>query len=94
MRLPEDRTDFLYAVIAEELLSEVGRVLDLPPMRPTTTAAHLWKHGLVENSLGESYIFSSDENVGVAGDWCLGRLAEHAFMSGNGLGKAIAASLC
>ena len=81
------------AVIAEELLSEVGRVLDLPPISPTRATAHLWKNGLVETSLGESYLFSSDHMVGVAGDWCLGRLAEHAFMSGTGLGRAISGAM-
>ena len=55
--------------------------------------AYLWKHGLVDQSLGESYVFSSQHNVGAAGDWCLGRLAEHAFDSGSGLGRAIVAAL-
>jgi renalase len=55
--------------------------------------AHLWKYGLVDHSLGESFVFSSDHNVGIAGDWCLGRLAEHAFESGTGLARAIVNSL-
>lgn len=79
--------------VAEELWSEVAHVLGLPPVRPTKMVAHLWKHGLVDSSLGESYIYSSELKVGVAGDWCLGRLAEHAFESGTSLGRAIVASL-
>lgn len=79
--------------VAEELWSEVCHLLALPPVRPSQMTAHLWRHGLVEQSLGETYIYSSQENVGVAGDWCLGRLAEHAFESGAGLGRAIVASL-
>ncbi len=79
--------------IAEELWAEVSHVLDLPEVRPTYMAAHLWKHGLVDQSLGESYIFSSEHNVGIAGDWCSGRLAEHAFQSGQALGRAIVSSL-
>jgi hypothetical protein len=31
--------------------------------------------------------------LGVAGDWCFGRLAEHAYESGLRLGKAIAQSI-
>lgn len=31
--------------------------------------------------------------VGIAGDWCLGRLAEHAFDSGALLGKAMLEAL-
>jgi hypothetical protein len=62
-------------------------------VRPVKTIAHLWRHGLVDASLGESYVYSSEHRVGVAGDWCLGRLAEHAFDSGTSLGRAIVASL-
>lgn len=80
-------------IVAEELWGEVSHVLGLPPIRPTRMIAHLWRHGLVDQSLGETYLFSSEHNVGVAGDWCLGRLAEHAFESGDRLGRAIINSL-
>lgn len=76
-------------VIAEELWAEVSRAVSLSNTLPTHRSAHLWRHGLVDQSLGESFLFSSTHMVGVAGDWCLGRLAEHAFESGNGLGRAI-----
>lgn len=79
--------------IAEELWSEVSHVLGLPPVRPVHMTAHLWRYGLVDQSLGETAVYSRDHKVGVAGDWCLGRLAEHAFESGNRLGKAIIESL-
>ncbi len=79
-------------VIAAEIWDEVSRVLSLPNVQPTLKAAHLWKYGLVDQSLGESYLFSTTHRVGVTGDWCLGRLAEHAYDSGLGLGKAIVAS--
>ncbi|MGQ0673532.1 MAG: NAD(P)/FAD-dependent oxidoreductase [Hyphomicrobium sp.] len=79
--------------VADELWSEVSHVLGLAPVRPSQMTAHLWRYGLVDQSLGESYVFSSQHNVGAAGDWCLGRLAEHAYESGSGLGRAIVASL-
>jgi hypothetical protein len=75
--------------VAEELWAEVSHGLSLPPTRPTQIAAHLWKHGLVETSLGETFLFSGEHMVGVAGDWCLGRLAEHAFESGSRLAKVM-----
>jgi renalase len=75
--------------VAEELWGEVCRGVGLPPTRPSMMSAHLWRHGLVDTSVGETYLFSSEHRVGAAGDWCLGRLAEHAFESGYGLGKAI-----
>lgn len=80
-------------VVAEELWSEVSNLLALPPVRPVNMMAHLWRHGLVDHALGETYIYSRDHMVGVAGDWCLGRLAEHAFESGDRLGRAIIDSL-
>ncbi len=80
-------------VVAEEMWGEVSHIFGLPPVRPSQMTAHLWKHGLVESSLGESFVFSTDDLVGVAGDWCLGRLAEHAFESGFSLGRAITQAL-
>lgn len=79
--------------VAEELWAEVCQNLSLPPVRPKQMVAHLWRHGLVDASLGETYLFSQEHMVGVAGDWCVGRLAEHAFESGNRLGKAIVDAL-
>ncbi|MFT5507212.1 MAG: renalase [Hyphomicrobiaceae bacterium] len=80
-------------MVAEELWSEVCHVLNLPPVRPKQMSAHLWKHGLVDQPLGETYLFSSEFMVGAAGDWCRGRLAEHAFESGASLGKAMVDAL-
>ncbi|MBS0240610.1 MAG: FAD-dependent oxidoreductase [Proteobacteria bacterium] len=80
-------------VVAVELWEEVRKLLSLPATVPRQLAAHQWRHGVVEEALGESFLFSSGNRVGIAGDWCLGRLAEHAFESGSGLGRAIVAAL-
>lgn len=79
--------------VAEDLWAELSHALSLPPTRPTQMAAHLWRHGLVDTSLGETFLFSTEDMVGVTGDWCLGRLAEHAFDSGARLGKVIVDAL-
>ena len=79
--------------VAEELWAEVSHVLSLPPVRPAQMVAHLWRHGLVDTPLGETFLFSREHMVGVAGDWCRGRLAEHAFESGACLGQAIVDAL-
>jgi hypothetical protein len=55
--------------------------------------AHLWRHGLVDQALGQSHLYCPEHQAGMAGDWCLGGLAEHAFESGNRLGRAIIDSL-
>lgn len=80
-------------VVAEELWREVSSVLRLPKAQPQISMAHLWQHGLVDQALGESCLFSSHYKVGAAGDWCLGRLAEQAFESGQSLARAIAQAL-
>jgi len=80
-------------MVAEEMWAEVCHVLGLPPVRPAQLHAHLWKSGLVDASLGETFLFSRSDMVGVAGDWCLGRLGEHAFESGTLLGRAIVDAL-
>jgi renalase len=75
--------------VAEDLWAEVSHALGLAPTRPAQMSAYLWKHGLVDTSLGETFLFSSEDMVGVTGDWCLGRLAEHAFDSGARLGRVV-----
>ena len=79
--------------VAEELWAEVSHLLALPPARPAQMVAHLWRNGLVDVPMGESHVFATEHMVGVAGDWCRGRLAEHAFDSGNRLGMAIVDAL-
>lgn len=79
--------------IADELWNEASHALGLPPVRPSRKAAHLWRNGLVEQALGETFLYSDAQKVGAAGDWCLGRLSEHAYESGQGLARAIIASL-
>jgi renalase len=79
--------------VAEDLWAEISHGLGLPPTRPAQMSAFLWKYGVVDTSLGETYMFSSHDMVGVCGDWCLGRLAEHAFDSGARLGKVVAEAL-
>jgi hypothetical protein len=79
--------------VAQELWGELSHALGMRPETPAFMQAHLWRHSFAEQQLGESFLFSSDHKVGVAGDWCLGRLAEHAFESGSGLGRAIVAAI-
>lgn len=88
-----DTEDMEPEAVAEELWNEVCHALSLPPVRPSRMSAHLWPHGLVDQPLGETYLYSYEKKVGAAGDWCLGRLAEHAFESGTKLARAIINSL-
>jgi hypothetical protein len=78
--------------VAEELWAELSHIFSLPPVRPIEMQAHLWRHALTDASLGETYLFAREHMVGVCGDWCLGRVAEHAFDSGTLLGNTIVSS--
>jgi hypothetical protein len=78
--------------VAEELWGEVSHALGLPPIRPSRMTAHLWRQGLVDQPLGKACLYSSEHRAGIAGDWCIGPLAEHAFESGTHLGREIANS--
>jgi len=92
-RWSRETEDFEPEAVAEELWTEVSRIIGLRAVRPQLMQAHLWRHSFAEQQLGESFVFSTEHKVGVAGDWCLGRLAEHAFESGSGLGRAIVAAI-
>ncbi|MBS0234336.1 MAG: FAD-dependent oxidoreductase [Proteobacteria bacterium] len=79
--------------IAEELWHGVSEALGLPPVRPSRMTAYLWRQGVVDQPLGRTHLYCSESKVGLAGDWCLGASAEHAFQSGRHLGRAITAAL-
>lgn len=49
-------------------------------LKPTYSAARLWKNAYVEKPLGQPYLFA--DGIGVCGDWLLGRRVEDAFLSG------------
>ena len=51
-------------VVADELWSEASHALGLPPVRPNRKSAHLWRHGLVEVSLGETYLSRRNTTLG------------------------------
>lgn len=50
---------------------------------------HRWRYAFTEQPLGESYLWSPELQLGVCGDWCLGRTAEHAWQSGSALAARI-----
>ncbi len=49
---------------AEELWSEVAKLFGLDHVRPGVMTAQLWQHGIVEQSLGESFVYSSHYKIG------------------------------
>ncbi|MGA2126442.1 MAG: FAD-dependent oxidoreductase [Xanthobacteraceae bacterium] len=60
---------------------------------PCFTAAHRWRHALVEQAAGPAFLWHEGARLGACGDWCLGPRVEAAFDSGDALAHAIVATL-
>lgn len=52
---------------------------------PVLAMAHRWLYSQTEAPLGEACVANEDETLLVGGDWCLGRYADHAWVSGRAL---------
>ena len=44
--------------------------------------SHRWRYAFTESPLGRPYLWDAELNLGVCGDWCLGRRVEDAWQSG------------
>ena len=75
--------------IKEILLKELSDAIPFSLPKPTYEAGHRWLYGFTERSLGKSCLFSNEENVGICGDWCLGRTILDAASSGINLAEQI-----
>jgi hypothetical protein len=67
----------------------VGRTLP----RVLLSDCHRWCRARVELPLGEPFLLDREARIGFCGDWCLDARGEAAFMSGDALGAALAATL-
>ena len=68
--------------ITELLLEEFCRVNRLRDIAPVFLQGHRWRYARVCQPLGQSCLWDANLRIGLAGDWCLGPDAEHAFLSG------------
>ena len=68
--------------IKEILLKELSDAIPFSLPKPTYEAGHRWLYGFTERSLGKSFLFYNEENVGICGDWCLGGTILDAASSG------------
>jgi renalase len=53
-------------------------------------SAHRWRYALVEQPLGQEFLWDEEQGLGLCGDWCLSPRIEAAFTSGDALGRRIA----
>jgi predicted NAD/FAD-dependent oxidoreductase len=75
--------------IKELLLKETVNAVPFSLPKPTYEAGHRWLYGFTERSLGKSWLFYKEENVGICGDWCLGGTIIDAASSGIKLAERI-----
>ena len=60
--------------------------------QPVYATVHRWRHALVREALATDCLWSAERRVGACGDWCRGYRVEDAWLSGNALATAIAAT--
>ncbi len=83
------------AVAAESLLRHLNALREeaqQPSLQIEYLRAHRWRYARTERALGEPCLWEPELNLGLAGDWCLGPDAEHAFASGSALARAMLAT--
>ncbi|MBU8545213.1 MULTISPECIES: NAD(P)/FAD-dependent oxidoreductase [Roseomonadaceae] len=73
------------AALLAEFAQATGQVLPTPYF----SAAHRWRHALVETPLGAPCLWDAQLGLGAAGDWCIGARAEAAVDSAAALVAAI-----
>lgn len=82
--LLEETAETIIRMLMEEAFVRFG----LP--QPVWSAAHRWRYALVKTAAGAPAALDPTATVGVGGDWRLGQRAEHAWLSGEALGAALA----
>ncbi|MBY0613185.1 MAG: FAD-dependent oxidoreductase [Beijerinckiaceae bacterium] len=71
------------------ITAELGRSFGFEPKSIASATAHRWRYALTETPLGEACLWDEAAKLGVCGDWCLGRHAENAFLSGLALADRV-----
>ncbi|MDP2800379.1 MAG: FAD-dependent oxidoreductase [Phreatobacter sp.] len=73
------------------LLLQAFRALTGTTAEPVHAVAQRWRYALVEEALGEPFLWEAAHRIGACGDGCIGARVEAAFDSGDQLGAAIVA---
>jgi predicted NAD/FAD-dependent oxidoreductase len=56
---------------------------------PAHAEVHRWQYAKTAQPLGQSFLWSKTQGIGLCGDWCLGHRVEDAFVSGLELALAV-----
>ena len=80
------------SLVQKTLLDRFARRIGQVLPRLLLSDSHRWRHARVERPLGEPFLLDPESGIGFCGDWCLDARAEAAYLSGDGLGSALAES--
>jgi predicted NAD/FAD-dependent oxidoreductase len=84
-----ERLELTAEAVLPMLLAEMEDVAEGRLPRPVQVAAHRWRFGLTERSLGAPFAGLAGGVVLAGGDWALGARAEQAWLSGQAMAEAV-----
>ncbi|MDX2233650.1 MAG: FAD-dependent oxidoreductase [Hyphomonadaceae bacterium] len=73
-----------------DALARAFRVVAGAAPAPAWTQAHRWRYAQVERAAGTPFAWDAALRLGVCGDWRIGPRVESAWLSGDGLARAMA----
>lgn len=85
------RLDATAPAIQDALLARFASMLGAALPAVAEARVHRWLHSRVEAPLGEPYLADAAAGIFFCGDWCLDARVEAAFLSGDALGRRLAA---
>lgn len=65
------------------LCDHIGR----RPSEAVHAVAHRWRYALVDRALGRPFLADHSNRLFLGGDWCLGKAAQDAWMSGRAIAR-------
>ncbi len=60
-----------------------------PAKPPVLLFAHRWRYAFTKTALEKEFLWGRGLQIGICGDWCIGRTVEDAWISAMALGKRI-----
>ncbi len=73
----------------EKIYSLIKKEVNIDIKNKFETIEHLWKYAFVENTINKEYIFDTNQNLGICGDYFQKKNLEGSFYSSNKLSEKI-----
>jgi hypothetical protein len=68
--------------VMHALIDAFFEAVDLPPVKPSASSVHCWKHALPINPIDRESLLDPAVGLGACGDWCAAPRIEGAVLSG------------